>query len=87
MKVRLRPFEQVELAAGFLRRVELLADDGLRRLAVVWMAPLLMSQAIQRRPSFCATAAVVPEPMKQSRTRSPGLEEALMMRSRRASGF
>jgi len=30
---------------------------------------------IQRRPSFSATAAVVPLPQKQSRTRSPGLTE------------
>lgn len=31
---------------------------------MVWIAPLLMSEAIQRRPSFCATAAVVPLPTK-----------------------
>ena len=51
------------------------------------MAPLLMSQAIQRRPSFWATAAVVPEPMKQSRTRSPGLEDTQDARDQASSGF
>ena len=51
------------------------------------MAPLFMSTPIQRLPSFWATAAVVPEPIKQSRTKSPSLEEALIMRSKRASGF
>ncbi len=45
------------------------------------MAPLLVSQPIQRRPSFWATAAVVPEPVKQSTTISPGLEEIRRMRS------
>ncbi len=51
------------------------------RFSVVWMAPLLMSAPIHRRPSRCATAAVVPQPMKQSRTRSPGLEARSMTRS------
>src|SRR5262245_42313276 len=45
------------------------------------------SQPIQRRPSFSATARVVPEPQKKSATKSPSFEEALMMRSRRDSGF
>src|SRR6266704_494105 len=57
------------------------------RLRVVWMAKRPKSQAIQRLPSFSATAAVVPLPQKQSRTRSPSLDEALIMRSKRASGF
>jgi hypothetical protein len=34
-----------------------------RRLLVVWIAPLLTSQPIHRRPSCCATAAVVPLPI------------------------
>lgn len=39
-----------------------------RRLRVVWMAKRPRSQAMQRQLSFSATAAVVPEPQKQSRT-------------------
>ena len=48
-----------------------------RRLRVVWMAKRPRSQAIQRRLSFSATAAVVPEPQKQSRTRSFSFDEVL----------
>ncbi len=58
-----------------------------RRLRVVWMAKRPRSQAIQRRLSFSATAAVVPEPQKQSSTRSPSLEDAFRILSIRASAF
>jgi len=51
------------------------------------MANLPRSLTIHFRPSFSATAAVVPDPQKKSATMSFSLEEALMMRSRRASGF
>ena len=40
-----------------------------------------------RRPSFWATAAVVPDPRKQSSTRSPGLLEILRIRSSKRGGF
>ena len=46
------------------------------RLRAVWMAKRPRSQVIQRRFSFSATAAVVPLPQKQSRTRSSSLEES-----------
>ena len=39
------------------------------RLRVVWMANLPRSAAIHFRPSFSATAAVVPEPQKKSATK------------------
>ena len=42
---------------------------------VVSTAPRLMSAPMKRRPSFMATACVVPLPMKQSKTMSPGLDE------------
>ena len=42
---------------------------------------------IQLRPSFSAACTVVPQPQKGSSTRSPGLQEAAMMRSSRATGF
>ena len=45
-----------------------------------------MSMPIQRRLRRWATAIAVPHPQKGSRTVSPSLELALMMRSRRASG-
>jgi len=51
------------------------------------MAVLERSVVIQRRPSFSATVAVVPEPQKKSAMRLPELEEALTMRSSRAFGF
>jgi len=57
------------------------------RLRVVWMANLPRSETIHFLPSFSATAAVVPEPAKKSAIRSPSLDDALMMRLRRASGF
>ena len=37
--------------------------------------------------SVLLAGSEVPEPMKQSKTKSPGLEDAEIMRSRRASGF
>lgn len=40
-----------------------------------------------RRPSFSATARVVPDPAKASRTRSPGLDADRMIRFRSSSGF
>src|SRR5215210_3519866 len=43
-----------------------------KRFEVVWTAPLLMSQPIQRRPSLCATFGTTPDPAKQSSTMSPG---------------
>jgi len=46
-----------------------------------------MSMPIQRRSSFWAAWTAVPQPQKGSRTMSPGLEEAEMMRSRRVRGF
>src|SRR5258708_1142492 len=51
------------------------------------MAKRPKSQATHCLPSFSATAAVVPLPQKQSRMRSPSLEDALIIRSSRASGF
>ena len=72
----------VVLAVGL--ELPLHADHA---FAVVWMANLPRSVAIHLRPNFSATAAVVPEPQKKSAIRSPSLEEALMIRSRRASGF
>ena len=54
---------------------------------MVSTAPRLMSAPMKRRPSFIATACVVPLPMKQSKTRSPGLEEALIIRSMQFFGF
>ena len=41
----------------------------------------------QRRPKASAAATVVPQPQKGSSTRSPGLEEAAMMRSSSRKGF
>ena len=51
------------------------------------MAYLDKSQPIQRLPNFSATAKVVSEPQKKSATMSPELEEARMIRLKRASGF
>jgi|GEM_PF-3926363 len=51
------------------------------------MARCVMSMPTQRRPSFCAATVAVPQPQKGSRTTSPSLDEALMMRSSSASGF
>ena len=46
-----------------------------------------IAATIHLRPSFSATAAVVPEPQKKSATMSSSFDDALMMRSSRASGF
>ncbi len=46
-----------------------------------------MSQAIHCRPSRSAATAVVAQPANTSRTTSPGLLLAAMMRSYRARGF
>lgn len=45
------------------------------------------SIVIHRRPSLCATAAVVPDPAKQSRTRSPGFVAIRITRSSKRSGL
>jgi hypothetical protein len=51
------------------------------------MARVVTSMPIQRRPSFCAASTVVPHPQNGSSTMSPGLLEAVMMRSSKVSGF
>jgi hypothetical protein len=51
------------------------------------MPNLPKSVAIHFRPSFSATAAVVPLPQKKSATRSPSLLLAEMIRSNNPSGF
>jgi len=51
------------------------------------MAKRPRSQAIQRRLSFSATAAVVPEPTKQSNTKSSSFELASIILSNKVSGF
>jgi hypothetical protein len=45
---------------------------------MIMQAGLPRSVLIQRRPSFSATAAVVPEPPLKSATRSPSGQEARM---------
>ena len=47
----------------------------------------LMSIPIQRRSSFSAAKQVVAHPQKGSKTMSPGLLDACMMRLRSATGF
>ena len=47
----------------------------------------LSSTRTNLRPSARATAPVVPEPAKKSRTRSPGRLDACTIRRRIASGF
>ena len=51
------------------------------------MANWVMSIPIHRLSSFWAAATVVPHPQKGSRTTSPSLLLAWMIRSRRATGF
>src|SRR5712691_6839893 len=58
-----------------------------RRLRVVWIAKRPRSQPIHRRPSFSATARVVPEPQKKSATKSPGLDDAVMILVKSSSVF
>ena len=53
----------------------------------MWIAKRLRSQATHLRPSFSATATVVPDPAKKSPTMSSGFELKRIIRSRRASGF
>jgi uncharacterized membrane protein len=57
------------------------------RSSVTAIATREESHPMKRRLSLIATAQVVPPPQKKSATTSPSLEEALMMRSKRASGF
>ena len=57
------------------------------RVSMREMARWVTSMPIQRRFSFCAAWTVVPQPQNGSSTVSPSLEEAEMMRSRRATGF
>lgn len=47
----------------------------------------LASIKVKLLPSFAATAPVVPEPAKKSRTRSPGLELAEITLRKMPSGF
>lgn len=54
---------------------------------VTCIANLERSEPTHRRPSFSATARVVPEPQKKSATISPGLEEALIILCSSFSGF
>src|SRR5690242_1021390 len=58
-----------------------------RRFVVCSMYPVSISIPIALRPVRIAAKAVVPEPEKGSRTRSPSEVEARRMRSRRATGF
>ena len=46
-----------------------------------------MSIPIHCRPSFWAATIAVPQPQNGSRTTSPGLEDAAMIRSSSATGF
>ena len=63
------------------------AFPPMRRSRIVWMLLRLMSLVTKRRPSRLATAAVTPLPPKKSATTMPSSLLALMMRSKRASGF
>ena len=47
----------------------------------------LMSTPRYLRPKDAAASAAVPHPQNGSSTKSPGLDDALMMRSNNASGF
>jgi len=57
-----------------------------RGMMCVWQCSP-SSTMIQRRPILCATAPVVPEPAKESRTRSLGLVATSRTRRIRRSGF
>jgi len=59
----------------------------MRRLRVVCTANLPKSVVIHLRPSFSATAAVVPLPQKKSAIKSPSLLLAFIMRFNKAYGF
>jgi acetylglutamate synthase len=54
---------------------------------VVFIAPVFISHPIHLLPSLCATAQVVPLHIKQSITKSQGLDDALMIFSNNSSGF
>ncbi len=53
----------------------------------VRVAMLTNSTMIQRRPILCATAPVVPEPAKESRTQSPVCEPSSKIRFKSSSGL
>ena len=57
------------------------------RLRVVCIPNFPISAPIHLRPSFSATASVVPDPQKKSATRSQGLEDAFITLSSNNSGF
>lgn len=57
------------------------------RFCVIETASSLASQPMTRRPSFFATASVVPEPQKKSPTSDPSSLDARIKRSRSFSGF
>ena len=57
------------------------------RFSISPKARCVTSIPIHRRPSRCAAWTVVPQPQNGSSTTAPGFEEALRMRSRRATGF
>jgi len=48
---------------------------------------MVTSMPIHLRLGLSATATVVPQPQKGSRTKSPSFDDALIILSRRASGF
>ena len=79
--------QHLEGAEGLVRRPSAPAAPGSAACAWCGCANLPRSVAIHLRPSFSATAAVVPLPQKKSATRSPSLLLALMIRSSSASGF
>ena len=54
---------------------------------MVRIASAFLSTRTNSRPCRAAASPNEPEPAKKSRTRSPGLECTLTMRSRIASGF
>ena len=54
---------------------------------MMWTASGLLSTSTKARPWRAAASPNEPEPAKKSRTRSPGFECTLTMRSRIPSGF
>ena len=70
--------------------ISLISNSALaarRRSRVVWMLLMFISVWMNLRPNLFATVAVTPLPPKKSATTIPLLLLALMIRSRRASGF
>src|SRR5207244_4827698 len=57
------------------------------RAIACWVYSCDSSNPSHFRPSFLATANVVPEPANGSRTTSPGFEQARMIRPRSCSGI